>query len=136
MRELLSSLNLIPASLWLLGNAVIVSLMGFYFSRKKTGAEVADLITQGAERNIEVYEKRLVQLENDGGKLKFRNSQLEQRITSIEHDVKVYSEALHDLEAQHEALQVKMRKWNEGIQILIQQVERHDSKPDWRPNGE
>ena len=136
MTELLSSLNLIPASLWLLGNAVIVSLMGFYFSRKKTGAEVADLITQGAERNIEVYEKRLVQLENDGGKLKFRNSQLEQRITSIEHDVKVYSEALHDLEAQHEALQVKMRKWNEGIQILIKQVERHDSKPDWRPNGE
>jgi len=133
MIDLISS---IPTSVWLLINAVVVSLLGVYFSRKKTGAEVADLITQGAERNIEVYEKRLAQLENDAGRLKHRNSQLEQRITSVEHDVKVYSEALHDLETQHEALQNKMRNWNEGIQILIKQVERHDSKPDWRPNGE
>ena len=136
-------INSIPASVWLLINAVIVSMIGVWFSRKKTGAEVADLITQGAGRNMAAYEKRLeqsdkriAQLESDGGRLKFRNGKLEQRITSVEHDVKVYSEALHDLETQHEALQVKMRKWNEGIQILIKQVERHDSKPDWRPNGE
>jgi len=129
-------INSIPASVWLLINAMLVSIGGVYFSRKKTGAEVADLITQGAERNIEVYEKRLEQLESDAGRLKLRNSKLEQRITSVEHDVRVYSEALHDLETQHEALQVKMRNWNDGIQILIKQVERHDSKPDWRPNGE
>ena len=126
----------IPASVWLLINAVLVSIVGVYFSRKKTAASVADLITQGAERNIEVYEKRLAQLEGDAGRLKHRNTKLEQRIASVEHDVRVYSEALHDLEGQHEALQVKMRQWNEGIQILIKQVERHDSKPDWRPNGE
>jgi predicted RNase H-like nuclease (RuvC/YqgF family) len=78
-------INSIPASVWLLINAVLVSIVGVYFSRKKTPAEVADLITQGAERNIEVYEKRLVQLEGDAGRLKHRNSQLEQRITSVEH---------------------------------------------------
>jgi septal ring factor EnvC (AmiA/AmiB activator) len=129
-------INSIPTSVWLLINAVLVSIVGVYFSRKKTAASVADLITQGAERNIEVYEKRLAQLEGDAGRLKHRNTKLEQRIASVEHDVRVYSEALHDLETQHEALQVKMRQWNEGIQILIKQVERHDSKPDWRPNGE
>jgi chromosome segregation ATPase len=129
-------INSIPTSVWLLINAVLVSIVGVYISRKKTAASVADLITQGAERNIEVYEKRLAQLEGDAGRLKHRNTKLEQRITSVEHDVRVYSEALHDLETQHEALQIKMRQWNEGIQILIKQVERHDSKPDWRPNGE
>jgi len=117
MNELFNS---IPASVWLLISAVIVSLIGVWFSRKKVASEVADKITLAAGRNIEVYEKRLVQSE--------------QRITSVEHDLKVYSEALHDLETQHEALQAKMYQWHEGIQILIKQVERHDSKPDWRPD--
>jgi phage shock protein A len=146
-------INNIPASVWLLINAAIVSLIGVYFSRKKTGAEVADLITQSAARNMQAYEKRIAQLESDAeesllmagkiNELEKNDRDKARRIASLEHDLRVYSKALHELEEQHitlekqhGALQAKMAKWNKGIQILIKQIERHDSRPDWRPNGE
>jgi uncharacterized coiled-coil protein SlyX len=123
-----------------------VSLIGVYFSRKKTGAQVADLITQSAARNMQAYEKRIAQLESDAEEsilLAGKVDELEKsdrdkarRIASLEYDLRVYSKALHELEKQNEALQKKMAKWNEGIQILIKQIEAHDSRPDWRPNGE
>jgi chromosome segregation ATPase len=92
---------------------------------------------------MEHYEKRIAQLENDqeqlenkADKFKSLNAKLEQRVTSVEHDLQVYSKELHGLEIKHGALKKKMRAWNDGIQILIQQIEKHDSRPDWRPNGE
>ena len=136
-------INDIPASVWLLINAAIVSLIGVYFSRKKTGAEVADLITQSAARNMQAYEKRIAQLESDAeesillaGKvyeLERSDQDKAQRIASLEHDLRVYSMALRDMESQHEALQNKMREWNKGINILINQIEKHNSRPEWRP---
>lgn len=136
-------INDIPASVWLLINAAIVSLIGVYFSRKKTGAEVADLITQSAARNMQAYEKRIAHMElvAEGSELMAgKIEDLEKsdrdkarRIASLEHDLRVYSMALRDMESQHEALQNKMREWNKGINILINQIEKHNSRPEWRP---
>ena len=136
-------INDIPASVWLLINAAIVSLIGVYFSRKQTAASTADLITQGAARNMQAYEKRIAQLESDAEEsilLAGKVDELERgdrdkarRISSLEHDLRVYSMALRDMESQHEALQNKMREWNKGINILINQIEKHNSRPEWRP---
>jgi predicted nucleic acid-binding Zn-ribbon protein len=62
-----------------------------------------------------------------------------ERLTSVEHDAKVYSGALHDLETQHEALQKQYRDLLQRYRTLekehqeLQDKVEHGSRPDLRP---
>jgi len=132
MQELVN----IPAPIITWSGAIIVALIGVYFSRKKTEAEAAEKITGASRFIIEEYEKRIERLEKDMDRMLYKNSKLSQRVSSVENDARIYSEMLRALEKQHEALQARMREWNEGIQILIAQIERNNSTPDWTPEGD
>jgi len=129
---------------------IIIALIGVYASRKKTSAETADRITLAAGRNIIEYEKRINRLEEqvvgqekkmdsvqlEAGQLKRENRTLRDRVSSLEENDRTTRLAMEILEGEYTSLQNIMKDWHAGIMILIAQVERHESRPDWRPKEE
>jgi len=130
----------VPASIMSWASGIIIVLIGVYFSRKKTSAEAADKITQSYDRLFNKYEDRLNRVESDlereqqrNGIERHKNDKLRSRIASLEHNDIANQAWIKSLEASTEALQKKVRDWSRGIEILIAQIERHDSRPDWTP---
>ena len=104
-------LSTIPPSVMFLINGVILALLGVYFSRKQTGANVADKITAAAARNIDEYEKRIARLEKDvalskqAAKLSDqRERQLAARVSSLEHNDRENQTWIKSLETQYAIL--------------------------------
>ena len=92
-------------------NGVILALLGVYFSRKQTGANVADKITAAAERNIDEYEKRIARLEKDVACFKQaselsaqKERQLSARVASLEHNDRENQTWIKSLETQYAIL--------------------------------
>lgn len=50
------------------------------------------------------------------------------RISSLEHNEKMNQKHITEMTNTFDA-------WSEGIKVLIEQIEGHDSKPNWRPGG-
>jgi len=130
----------VPASIMSWASGIIIVLIGVYFSRKKTSAEAADKITQSYDRLFSKYEDRLERVESDlereqqrSGLERRKSDTLRSRIASLEHNDIANQAWIKSLETSTEALQKKMRDWSHGIEILIAQIERHDSRPDWTP---
>ena len=86
---------------------------------KKSPAELTTKNIEGAKLIWEQYDKDLKALKN-------RVKSLEQNETMNEH-------RMMEMEIAQGKLKTKLEKWNEGIKILIAQIESHDSKPNWRP---
>ena len=130
----------IPPSILTWTSGIIIVLIGVYFSRKKTEAEAVDKITLSYDRLFDKYEDRLQRVENDlereqqkSGLERRKSDTLRSRIASLEHNDIANQAWIKSLETSTEALQKKMRDWTRGIEILIAQIERHDSRPDWTP---
>ena len=130
----------VPASIMSWASGIIIVLIGVYFSRKKTAAEAVDKITLSYDRLFAKYEDRLNRVESDlereqqrNGIERHKNDKLRSRIASLEHNDIANQAWIKSLEASTEALQKKVRDWSRGIEILIAQIERHDSRPDWTP---
>jgi predicted nucleic acid-binding Zn-ribbon protein len=51
------------------------------------------------------------------------------RISSLEHNEQMNQRRMQDLET-------TLDEWSKGIEILIEQIKRHDSKPNWTPYGD
>ena len=137
---MLDTLNSISPSIMTWTSGIIIVLIGVYFSRKKTAAEAVDKITLSYDRLFDKYDERVKVLEKDLARMRqendierFKNSKLSSRISSLEHNDTANQAWIRSLETKHETLQQKMRDWSRGIEILIAQIERHDSRPDWTP---
>ena len=51
------------------------------------------------------------------------------RIASLEHNEQMNQRRMKDLEN-------TLDEWSKGIEILIEQIKRHDSRPNWTPYGD
>ena len=123
----------IPPSILTWTSGIIIVLIGVYFSRKKTGAEASHMITEANMQLLTVYSERAKGLDERVSLLESQIRRHKEHVSSVEYDLGVYQTELRNLEGSHEGLQKKMRDWSRGIEILIAQIERHDSRPDWTP---
>ena len=129
-------LSSIPPSIVMMISGVAIAFISVYFNR----AGMAHKITQASGFIVDEYEKRMDRMEADmvrmGADLdrsQRRENQLSARVSSLEHNDRENQAWIKSLETKHEALLKRMKEWNEGINILITQIEGHDSKPNWRP---
>jgi predicted RNase H-like nuclease (RuvC/YqgF family) len=117
-------------------SALLIGALTIWAERKKRDAGAVQVITESSIDLIGTYREEVDRL---GARIDSQDStirKLKNRVTSVEHDARIAREALIQLEKQHESLQSKMRNWSKGIEILIAQIERHDSSPAWRPEGD
>ena len=116
--------------------STIGSIYAVFANRHYKRAEAGSMIADAALALLKPYKEQVKILNQKVGLLEKRDRDKARRISSLENDGHVTRTAMVSLEKQHEELQAKMREWNKGIQILVDQIELHDSKPDWRPDGE
>jgi len=103
-------------------SAIVIGVINVFASRKKQGADAIHMITQSYVDLIDASNARVQRLED--------------RISSLEEDVRVGRDAMIHLEEEYQSLKRRMRDWSRGIQILIAQIERHNETPEWRPAKE
>ena len=116
--------------------STIGSIYSVRANRRTKDATAGDIVASAALKLLEPYQKQVQSLQEQVDRLIASDRDKSQRIQSLENDGRVTRAAMMALETQHRELQGKMGQWHEGIQILIKQVEKHDSKPDWKPDGE
>ncbi len=86
------------------------------------------------QKRLDVLEKRNHELQVQISGVKTVNSKLRGRVSSLEHDAKVYVAKAGELEKVNEKLRRRIDRLLTGIDQLIEQINKHDSRPDWRPN--
>jgi len=140
----------ITATILIWSGSIIVALIGVFAAYKKTSAEAAAEITSAARDLIAEYKERIERLEEKGishekkmdavqleaSQLKRENRVLRDRVSSLEENDRTTRLAMEILEGEYQTLQNIMKDWHAGIMILIDQIERHDSSPEWRPKDD
>ena len=140
----------ITTSLLLWSGGIIVALIGVIAAWRKTEAEAAGEITSAARDLVAEYKERIERLEEkavsyekkmdavqlEASQLKRENRTLRDRVSSLEENDRITRLAMETLEGEYKSLQTIMKDWHAGIMILIAQIERHDSSPEWRPKDE
>jgi len=86
------------------------------------------------QKRLDVLEQRNHELQVQISSVKTVNSKLRGRVSSLEHDAKVYVERAGELEVVNAKLRQRVDRLLTGIDKLIDQINKHDSRPDWRPN--
>ena len=108
--------------------ALAVGIYGALGARGQRRADAAATLTDTALRLLEEHE----QIIND----------LRRRTRSLEENEKVYQKQLLKMEKEQERLNALLKQKEKfiaellsGIEILINQVMRHDSSPHWTPDA-
>lgn len=112
---------------------VLVALLNMFTTRRKIQSEETDSVSTRQLAWIEKQEDIIESVYARIARLEDENKELRARLDSVEYDARVSREALTSLEQQHARLKQRTKDWNEGIKILIAQIEDHGSSPNWRP---
>jgi len=122
----------IPNSVWTVSGGIIVALIalsgtylrwrsGVIFVNPSVIKDLQDQVFNLSDKFDEEQKKRR--------EAEVEISASNRRIDSLEHNEQMNQRRMQDLEK-------KLVEWHEGILILIAQIERHDSSPEWRPKDE
>lgn len=106
---------------------VIVALFNMLTTKRKIKSEefvsISKLQSEWIEKQEEIIARQTEKIDEQDARI----HELELRMDSVMEDAR--SDRIAYI-----ALEEKFVKWNRGIKILIAQIERHGSRPDWRPD--
>ena len=139
---MIADLSGIPASIWAFSGGIIVAVIGVWFSRKKTDAEAASMITDSAMALLEKSDKKMATMQGEIDQLRRLGSKQSARISSLENNEKANQEWIGQLERMTEKLQKDnkelRRQYDELLKkyTALKEEVNHTSKPDLRLEGE
>ena len=112
--------------------ALAIGLINILGSRGTNRAEAASVITDAALKLLEEQRVRTRTLES-------RLDVATNRISSLEHNEQMNQQRMQAMEQKHvrnrEEDAARIEELLKGIEILINQIVRHDSRPDWTPDS-
>lgn len=107
------------------------------------GIRAAKQLHEAGMKQIESLERRLKELKeenkvlakdtadcNDSNQiLKTRERSLRDRVDSLQFDLKQFHRQIENLEDEYKG---RITRLMNGINILMEQIQRHESRPDWK----
>jgi len=132
-------LSIVPIAIFVI--TALATAAAWLIGRDKRRVDMAAKLTETAmallddmQKRLDVLEQRNHELQVQISSVKTVNSKLRGRVSSLEHDAKVYVERAGELEVVNAKLRQRVDRLLTGIDKLIDQINKHDSRPDWRPN--
>ena len=131
----------VPASIWAFAGGIVVAFIGVYFSRKRTAAEAASMITDSAMALLDKSDERMVLMEGEIDQLRKHSGKQSARISSLEHNEKENGKWIGQLERMTEKLQRDNKELRQQYDDLLARYRalkdevEHGSRPDLRLEG-